>query len=330
METHSHRTKPSAQASAMIFAALAFATMAATPVRADIFPSRPVKIIVQTAAGSSIDVAARVLAESLSRKWGQQAYVANQPGAGGAVAARALAQAPPDGGTLLFAASSVFVALPELQEDQAESIAAFVPVAFVGEQPMAVTVGAQERAKTLAELIDRIRGTAGGVNCAVSTRGGLSHLTAEALKGATKTEMTFVHYPGTAQALTDVMSGRVPMVIDSVSAFIGPAGGQIRILALGSAKRLNKMPDIPTIGETVPGFEASGWFALVAPPATPAAIAARIGRDVDDILADADVVKRMEEVGTYVRRMSTAELADFIKAQRAKWAPVVQQFGVAQ
>src|SRR5262249_13985479 len=103
-----------------------------------------------------------------------------------------------------------------------------------------------------------------------------------------------------------------------------------RILALGSAKRLNKMPDIPTIGEMIPGFEASGWFALVAPPATPAAIAARIGRDVDDILADADVVERMEEVGTYVRRMSTAELADYIKAQWAKWAPVVQQFGVAQ
>jgi tripartite-type tricarboxylate transporter receptor subunit TctC len=143
--------------------------------------------------------------------------------------------------------------------------------------------------------------------------------------------MTFVHYPGTAQALTDVISGRVPIVIDSVSAFLGPAaGGQVRIVALGSAERLKKLPDIPTIGETVPGFEATAWFALVAPPGTPAAIAAQIGRDVDDILANADVVKRMDEVGTYVRRMSTSELAEFIKAQRAKWAPVVQQFGVAQ
>lgn len=295
------------------------------------FPSRPVKIIVQTAAGSSIDVAARILAENLSRAWGQQAYVLNQPGAGGALAARALASAAPDGETLLFAASSIFVALPELQRDQASSIDTFVPVAYIGEQPMAVAVGAQEGIKTFSELLNRIRQTPGGVNCAVSTRGGLSHLSAESLKAATGTETTFVHYPGTAQALSDVISGRVPMVIDSLSAFFGPAaGGQIRILAVASAARLKTMPDVPTVGETVPGFEATAWLAIVAPPGTPAALAAKIGADVDRILGEPQIVKRLDELGTFVHPMAAPELAGFIKAQRAKWLPVVQKFGVVQ
>ncbi|MCK9908452.1 tripartite tricarboxylate transporter substrate binding protein [Microbacteriaceae bacterium K1510] len=295
------------------------------------FPKHPVKIIVQTAAGSSIDVAARILAEHLSRKWGQQAFVFNQPGAGGAVAARALASAPADGETLLFAASSIFVALPLLQPAQAASIDAFVPVAFVGEQPMAVAVAADQPAKTFAELLATMRATKGGLNCAVSTRGGLSHLSAESLKATAGVDMNFIHYPGTAQALSDVIGGRVPMVVDSLSAFVGPvAGKQIRILAVASTQRLKKMPEIPTAAETLPGFEATAWLALVAPPGTPAAITQQIGRDVDAILANASVVARLEEVGTFARPITASELPNFIKAQREKWLPVVQKYGVAQ
>lgn len=298
---------------------------------AEPFPKRPVKIIVQTAAGSSIDVAARILAENLSRKWAQQAFVFNQPGAGGAVAARALASAPADGETLLLAASSIFVALPVLQPAQAAGIDAFVPVAFVGEQPMAVAVAAGQPAKTFADLLAVMRATKGGLNCAVSTRGGLSHLSAESLKAAAGVEMNFIHYPGTAQALSDVIGERVPVVVDSLSAFVGPAAGkQIRILAVASAQRLKKMPEIPTAAETLPGFEATAWLALVAPPGTPVAITQQIGRDVDAILADADVVARLEEVGTFARPITASELPNFIKAQREKWLPVVQRNAVEQ
>jgi tripartite-type tricarboxylate transporter receptor subunit TctC len=296
---------------------------------AEPFPVRPVKIIVQTAAGSSIDVAARILAGSLSRKWGQQAYVVNQPGAGGALAAKALAGANPDGETLLLAASSIFVALPELQKAQAAAIASFVPISFVGEQPMAVAVNANLEAKSFPQLLDAIKRTSGGFNCAVSTRGGLSHLSGEALREAADVEMNFVHYPGTAQALSDVISGRVPVLIDSLSAFIGPAnGGQIRILAVASAQRLKTMPQVPAVSETLPGFEATAWLALVAPPGTPAPLADKIANDVGAVLDDTAVVGRLEELGTFVRRMSPSELAGFIKAQRAKWSPVVQKFGV--
>ena len=202
-------------------ALVASGALAISPVWAeDVFPQHPVKVIVQTAAGSSIDVAARIVAASLSRRWGQQVVVINQPGAGGAIAAK-------------------------------------------------------------------------------------------------------------SQALTDVISGRVPIVVDSLSAFIGPSvGGQIRILAVGSAQRLKNMPDVPAMSETLPGFEATAWVALVAPPGTPPALAAKISKDVEAVLDDNAVVARLDELGTYVKRMSSGELTAFIKDQRAKWAPVVQKFGV--
>lgn len=294
----------------------------------DTFPQRPVKIIVQTAAGSSIDVAARIVAEALSRKWGQQAYVLNQPGAGGAIAAKALASAAPDGETLFFAASSIFIALPELQKAQAASIAAFVPLTFVGEQPMAVAVTANLEAKTFAELLAAIKRTPGGFNAAVSTRGGLSHLSGEALREVAGVEIKFINYPGTAQALTDVTAGRVPVLVDSLSAFVGPAaGGQVRILAVGSAERLKNMPDLPAMSETLPGFDATAWLAMVAPPGTPAPLAQKITSDIGAVLSDPAIVSKLEELGTFVKRKSPAELAAFIEAQRTKWAPVVQKFG---
>lgn len=324
-----NRMKEWAAGTLLVAAALVGA--GADCVQAQTFPSRPVKIIVQTAAGSSIDVAARVLADNLSKVWGQQAYVVNQPGAGGALAAKALAAAAPDGETLLFAASSIFVALPEIQKAQAASIASFVPVSLVGEQPMAIAIGAKEKEKTLAELLATVRKTPGGLNCAVSTRGGLSHLSAAALQAATGTEMNFIHYPGTAQALSDVISGRVPIVIDSLTAFVGPAaGGQIRILGVASAERLKKMPDVPTVAETVPGFEAAGWFVLAAPAGTPPAVIAKIGADTDRVLSDPAVVSRMEDLGTFVHRLSGPPLVAYIKAQRDKWSPIVRKYGVTK
>lgn len=296
---------------------------------AETFPARPVKIIVQTAAGSSIDVAARILADGLSRKWGQRAFVENKPGAGGALASKMLTAANPDGETLLLAASSIFVALPVIQKDQAAAIDSFVPISFIGEQPMAVAVSAGLEAKSFGQLLQAIKATPGGFNCAVSTRGGLSHLTGASLREVAGIEMNFVHYPGTAQALSDVISGRVPVLIDSFSAFLGPAkGGQIRILAVGSAERINKLPEVPTISETLPGFEAVAWLALVAPANTPAAVTVQIAKDVATVLDDSAVVARLEELGTFVKRKSPAELAAFVKDQREKWAPVVRKFGM--
>lgn len=292
------------------------------------FPSKPVRIIVQTAAGSSIDVAARILAENLSRRWGQQVLILNQPGAGGAVAARALASSPADGYTLFFAASSVFIVLPELQKNLAEEVKSLVPVAFIGETPMAIAASAKTPANSLAELIALSKQTAGGLNCAVSTRGGLSHLSAEALRDSAKIEMNFIHYPGTAQALTDVIADRVPMMVDSVSAILGPAAsGQLKLLAVASPSRLKSLPNVPAASETLPGFEATAWFAIAAPQGTSSEIVRQIGKDVDAVLQEPAMRARLEELGTFVRTMPTDELKAFIEAQKQKWAPIVQRVG---
>jgi tripartite-type tricarboxylate transporter receptor subunit TctC len=295
---------------------------------AQAFPAKPVRMIVQTAPGSSIDVAARILADNLTRLWGQQVLILNQPGAGGAIAVRALSAAPNDGYTLFFAASSVFVVLPELQNALASDVRAFVPVAFVGDTPMVVAVSTKTRANSLAELLDLTKNTSGGLNVAVSTRGGLSHLSAESLRQKAGVDMNFVHYPGTAQAMTDVIADRVPVAVDSISAMVGPTkGGQIKMLAVGSPSRLKSFPDLPAASETLPGFEATAWFALVAPEGTDPEIVRKVGVDVDAALAEPAVRARLEELGTFARSMPVSELRSFIDAQRQKWAPIVRGAG---
>lgn len=295
---------------------------------AQAYPSKAVKIIVQTAAGSSIDVAARLLAEHLTRRWGQQAFVVNQPGAGGAIATRALTTAPNDGYTLFFAASSVFLVLPEIQKNSAADVNSLVPVAFVGETPMAVAVSAKAPVNSLSELFALTKKTAGGLNCAVSTRGGLSHLSAEALREASKSDMTFINYPGTAQALTDVISDRVPVIVDSISAILGPAsGGQLKVLAVAGPSRLKSIPNVPTVSETLPGFEATAWFALVVPAGTVPEIAGQIGNDVGAILQDPALIARLEEIGTFTRNIKPDALKGYIDAQKDRWNPIVRNFG---
>ncbi|MBI1203281.1 MAG: hypothetical protein GC182_12285 [Rhodopseudomonas sp.] len=308
-------------------AAIAFSVLAFAAAKAETFPARPVKIIVQTGAGSSIDVAARILAAKLTTLWGQQAVVINQPGAGGALATKALAAAAPDGETLLLAASSIFIALPEIQKARAADVDSLVPISFIGEQPMVVAVAADSKVRSFADLLALMRKTPDGLNCAVSTRGGLSHLTGEALREKSATNMNFIYYPGTAQALTDILGGRVPMGVDSLSAYIGPAaGGKIKIVAVGSAKRLARLPDVPTVAETLPGFEATAWLVLVAPKGTPAGIVDKIGADVNALLADPEVVKSLDKVGTFVRPMPTSQVKAFVTSERQKWAPIVRKF----
>lgn len=309
-------------------AALCIAMGSSSAGFAQSYPNKPVRIIVQTAAGSSIDVSARLLADHLTRRWGQQVIVLNQPGAGGAIAVRALTNAPNDGYTLFFAASSVFLVLPELQKNLAADINAMVPIAFIGETPMAIAVSAKSPVRSLAELFALSKTTAGGLNCAVSTRGGLSHLSAEALREASRSDLTLVNYPGTAQALTDVIADRVPVIVDSISALVGPAsGGQIRILATAGPSRLKAFPDIPAANETLPGFVATAWFALAAPAGTDAEIIRKATADVNAVLQDPGLAQRLEEIGTFARQMNAAELKNFIEAQKLRWSPVVQKFG---
>lgn len=309
----------------------AMASVAAASVTwAEEFPSRPVKIIVQTAAGSSLDVMARLVAEPLSQKWGQQAIIINQPGAGGLIAARATAASPPDGYTLFLAGGSVFVVLSEVQRNLAFDVNEFVPIGFVAEQPYTLLASNTLRVNSVTELVALSKKQPGGLNSVAGTRGGLQHMTLEWFRKRSGANLNMIHYPGPAQAMNDVIAGRVPVMMQTIAPVAGiVAAGEVNLLAIASAERLPTYANTPTVSETIPGFTSSGWSILVAPQGTPAAIVEKINADLRLALARPEVVKKLEELGNYTRPMSPQELADFVRSERELWRPIVTQIGIS-
>jgi tripartite-type tricarboxylate transporter receptor subunit TctC len=299
--------------------------------QAEEFPTRPVKIIVQTAAGSSLDVMARLVAERLSQVWGQQAIVVNQAGAGGVIAARATAAAAPDGHTLFMAGASVFVVLPEIQRNLPFDVNEFVPIGFVGEQPYAILASSKLGVSSLPELIALSKVQPGGLNSVAGTHGGLQHMTVEWFRSRSGANLNMVHYPGTAQALNDVITGRVPVMVQTLMPIAGViAAGEVKLLAIAASARLATHPDIPTVSETIPGFISGGWSILVAPHGTPPDIVRKVNDDLRTVLARPELIKKFEEFGTVTRPMSPQELAAFVRSERDVWGPVVRQIGIAQ
>jgi tripartite-type tricarboxylate transporter receptor subunit TctC len=296
--------------------------------RAQNYPSQPVKLIVTTGAGASPDVIARIVAEALSRRWNQQVFVTNHPGAAGAIGMKVAGTAPPDGYSMLFAMSSSFVALPEVARGFPYDLSRdFVPIGFVCEQPMAIAVPASLGINTLGEFIDYVRKRPGEVNVAVLSRGGIPHLTAEWIKAEARLDFSSVHYPRTPAGLADVMGGRMQAIVDGLPSLAGSiAGGQLKLIAVGSAKRLPNRPETPTIAETLPGIpRALGWFAFMATPGTPEAIAQKISEDLRAVLTDPAMTKRLEDIASYVNPMTPAELQAYVRTEQALWKPVIEQ-----
>jgi tripartite-type tricarboxylate transporter receptor subunit TctC len=297
---------------------------------AEDFPARPVKIIVQTAAGSSLDVQARLVTEQLSKIWGQQPVIVNQAGAGGLIAARTLAAAEPDGYTLFMAGGSVFVVLPEVQKNLPFDVNEFVPIGFVAEQHYALLAASKLGVSSTAELIERSRKEPDGLNAVAGTRGGLQHLTVEWFRNKSGAKLNMIHYPGTAQALNDVVTGRVPVMMQTLLPVAGVvASGEVKLLAMTSPARLPTHPGVPTVAETVPGFTSSGWSILVAPRGTPQAAVQKINGDLRKALAAPELIAKFQEMGNYTRTMSPKELADFVNEERQLWGPIVKQVGPA-
>jgi tripartite-type tricarboxylate transporter receptor subunit TctC len=306
---------------------LAISTPVGLSAYAQSYPAGPVKFITQLAAGGGTDPAMRIVIDHFGKMWGQQTTLVNQPGAGGAIAVRAAASAPPDGSTLYMAIASTFISLPELQPTLAPTITDFVPIGFVGEVPMVIAISPSFSVNSLPALISYSRTQPGGLNVAIPNRGGIPHLATELFRERSGADLTYVFYPGSAQAMGDVIGGRVPMIIEG---FAGPlAGGQVKLLAVASSARLVSRPNLPTVSETVPGFTASGWFVLVAPPGTPSSIVRKVSDDLREVLAQADVKRKFDELSLSTRPMSSEELGDFIRSERQLWKPVIKQIGLA-
>ena len=310
-----------------LLAGAAVLAVAGSGAAAQSFPSGPVKIVTSVGPGGSPDVLSRILADHLTRLWGQQVIVINQPGAAGAVAIRAVAATPPDGHTLYMSLATNYIGLPELQANfPIDVVRDFVPIGFVGGHSMIIAAGADLGVSSLPELLALARKRKDELNFAAGNRGSILHLTAEWLRSATGIDVTLLHYASAPTAITDVLGGRVHVMIDAVTSMRGAIdGGKLKPLAVATARREPKSPNLPTVAETVPGFEAIGWLALMAPPGTPEPVARKISEDLRTVLARPELQTRFENLGTSIHPTTPAELTAFIREQQRVWRPVIAE-----
>jgi tripartite-type tricarboxylate transporter receptor subunit TctC len=306
---------------------VAVAAAVGSPARAETYPSRYVSVIIQTAAGSGPDVVARVLAERLSQRWGQQVTIINRNGAAGLVAAQAAAAAVPDGYTLYMPTSTALVILPETQPKMPVNFERdFVPIGLISEAPMIIAVSPALGVESLEQLIALAKARPGHLTYAANNRGSFPHLTGEFFRNRTGVELTFVPYPGAAAGLRDVIGGRVSMIIEGPAALAGALQtGAIKALAVTSPARLRNFPDLPTASETIPGFQVNAWFALMARSGTPDPIVRKISGDLRAVLAEPAVREKFETLGVYPRPASPAETAEFIRHEQLSWKPVIRE-----
>jgi tripartite-type tricarboxylate transporter receptor subunit TctC len=302
--------------------------LAALPAAAQDYPTRPVRLISDSAPGSAIDVIIRIVGERLTQLWGQQVVAVNQPGAGGSIAVRAAAQSPADGYTLFVAALSTFVAPPNAAANLPIQVPRdFAPVGYFGGAPMFVAAASWLDVKTLPELIALAKKRPGELSYGTNGPGRLTHLTGELLASRAGIKLQMIPYSGgTAQVLTDVMGKRIPMVIEAYSGLAGAIqAGSIVPVAIASPKRLPSFPDVATVAETLPGFEAGGWQVLLAPAGTPDAIVQKINADLIKVLNADETRKLLARFHRDERQLSPAQTAAFIEGEQKMWAPVLKQ-----
>jgi tripartite-type tricarboxylate transporter receptor subunit TctC len=313
-----------------LVALLTLVALGGVSAQAQSWPSKPVKIIMATAAGSAPDVIARIVTDRLSQIWGQQVLILNRPGAGGLIAMQALAAAERDGHTLYLPSSSSLVVLPVTNSSLPINIERdLVPIGLVGEQPFMIVASNALGVSTLPEFIALAKSKPKELTYAANFRGSLPNMTAEWVSDRAGISLTFVPYPGAPQGLQDVLGGRISAMVEGLAAFVGPmASNQIKPLGITSPKRLPNYPNLPTVAETVPGFDSRGWFVFMGFAGTPDDVVKKINTDVRSVLDVPEVKQRFETLATYIRHLTPAETGKFIRDEQAAWQPVVKKVGV--
>ena len=301
--------------------------------RAQDYPSHPVKLISDSAPGSAIDITMRIIADGLSHTLGQQAVLVNQPGAGGAIAVHAASTAAPDGYTLGMMALSDFITLPGTADNLPIQLPRdFIAVGSLGGAPMFITAAPWLQVKTLPEFIAVAKKRPGELAYGTNGPGRLTHLTGELLQQRAGIKLLMVPYSGgTPQVLNDMMGKRIALTLDSYSGIAGAieAGNAIP-LAVAAPQRMALRPDLPTVAETLPGYESEGWQILVAPVGTPDAIVQKINAALVKAMNDPEVAKRLERIGRDHPPMSPAQALAFVQNEQAKWAPILAHIDITR
>jgi tripartite-type tricarboxylate transporter receptor subunit TctC len=293
--------------------------------RAQAYPARPVRIIVGYPSGGSNDILARLMAQWLSERMGQQFVIENRPGAGSNIATEAAVRADPDGYTLLMVSAANMSNAALYDKLSYNFIRDFAPVAGVMRVPLVMEVNPSIPAKTVPEFIAYAKANPGKINFASGGIGTSIHLSGELFKMMTGIEMQHVPYRGNGPALTDLLGGQVQIMFDTMPAAIGYVrAGQLRALAVTTAIRSEALPDIPTVGEYVPGYEASSLYGIAAPSNTSAEIVDKLNREINAALADPVMQTRLADLGGIVIAGSPAEFGKLIAVETDKWAKVIR------
>ncbi len=310
--------------------ALALAAVLPSAALAQAYPDRPITMVVPFSAGGTTDILARIVGKALEGELGQPVVIDNKAGAGGNIGAQAAARAKADGHTLFMGTvgthginESLYSKLPY------SPLGDFQPITRVAMVPNLLVAHPSRPYQTVKELIDFAKANPGQINVASSGSGTSIHLSAELFKSLTQTDMQHVPYKGSAPAVADLLGGQTDIMFDNLpSAIQHVRAGKLRAIAITTDKRSAELPDIPTIAEAgVPGYNATSWFGLFTNRGVPAEVLGKLSAAMLKILATPEVIKQMAEQGATAHPETPAEFEAFIKAETAKWGPVVKQSG---
>jgi tripartite-type tricarboxylate transporter receptor subunit TctC len=318
-------------ASTLSFPAGLLGRAAAAQTQTPIWPGRFVRMIVPYPAGGGADTIARLIAGRLSETWGQQVLIENRGGAGGNIASEAAARSAPDGYTMYLAGEFQATNLYLYSKLAYDPVADFVPVTLVVQYPAVLVVPNSSPAHSVKEFIAHAKANPGKVTFASPGYGTGPHLAGELFKRVAGIELAHVPYRGAAPALQDLVPGRVDSFFNNIAPIIPlMQQGQLRALAVTSAKRTPAAPDLPTLAEdALPGFDVTGWYAVFVPAKTPTAIVQKMHADTVAALSDPAIRGRLEQLGLFVAGTTPEELGQFLRSEMDKWGPVVKQAGIS-
>jgi tripartite-type tricarboxylate transporter receptor subunit TctC len=309
-------------ARSIALALAAFLLFAAPSVFPQAFPAKAVRIIVPFPPGGGADALARIMQPHLARLWGQPVIVENKPGASGHIGAESVAQSPADGYTLMMSSTA---SLTEKNVHQ------FAPVTLVSASPYVIVANPKVPAGNVRELIDYAKKNPARLSFGSSGTGAASHLAAELFKSMAGIEMLHVPYKGTGQAVTDLLAGQIDvMFAPAQTAMPHVQAGKLRAYAVTSAQRSATLPELPSAAESgLPGYDAIGWFGLLAPAATPKAVVEQLSADANRVLGEPEVKQRMLALGAEPSGNTPEQFAAFIRGDQAKWSKLMKERGIA-